>query len=154
MPYFQRKPYLETMTEAAPKSAPPEERFADLARGVLAAETAPAQAFEGPFRVARPVAPGEEGRVTLSIAADDRGGPLTLNFSAEDLRGADGGVIPSGMIALRPERVTVRPGGSADVHVDVRPPRDAHPGVYRGRIVGTGTEPLTLLIEVEVAPAS
>lgn len=151
MPYFKRKPYRE-MTAAVAPDRPPEEAFADLAHSVLAAETGPRQAIAGPFRVAHPTAPGEEGRMTLSLAADDAGGPLTLELEADDMRGPGAAsMIPAGAITIQPETVTAPPGGEADVRVAIRAPRDAASGVYRGRIIGTGTEGLVFLIEIEVA---
>ncbi len=154
MPYFERRPYREMMTEdaAARGGVAPEEAFAGLAREVLSSETAPRQAIDGPFRVVRPTAPGETGRLTLSIAADERGGPLTLDFTADDLRGPEpGAAIPAGNIAVAPATASVRPGGAVDVTVTIQAPKDAAPGLYRGRIRGEGTEPLALAVEIEIS---
>ena len=155
MPYFERKPYAEMMAEAAAREAQraeasEEPAFEDLARGVLAAESAPERAYVGPFRVREVVAPGRRGGLTVAIAADRQGGPLTLDFAEGDLRGPGDAAIPASRMRLSPARMTIPPGEAVDVDISILVPEETAPGVYCGRVVGHGSEPTTIHVEVEV----
>lgn len=161
MPYFERKPWLETVqkiatpgpSDAAKAKVGDEPGIVDIARNVLAAEMRPQYALEGPYRCRETLAPGQSGSIKLEVSADKDGGTLTLDLSPSELRSRDGMVIPPNNIEVHPGLIAVAPSSSARFLVEIMVPLQAEPGVYTGRVVGSGPEPVSFLIEVEVGQA-
>lgn len=155
MPYFQRKPYQETLADLATahtgKSTPDDTPFRELARSVLDEETGPKNAIEGPFRCKRPIPPGGSGIITLNFAADDAGDALSVQFTTSDLHGPDGAVLPADLIDVKPEEITLRSGQSQDVTITIIVPNEKPAGRYHGRVTALGSEPTSIVIEVDVA---
>lgn len=158
MPYFERKPYADTIAATAdmmgksPPDAPPEPNIVDLATSVLGDGAQTAAHQEGPFRARNPVDPGQVASLTLEIAADTSDGDVMIAFSASDLTGENGVRIPSHMITLTPHHLRLTPGDEdIDIKIEVAVPNGTAPGIYAGRISGQGAEPVTILVEVEVS---
>ena len=158
MPYFERKPWLESVQEVA-KAGPPDAVIAmgenepgigDIARDVLSAEMGPQYALDGPYRCRQTLAPGQSGSITLEVSADSAVSALTLDLSPGDLRSRSGAIIPANKIEVWPGQITVAPGTSARFVVEILVPLQTEPGIYTGRVIGSGPEPLSFLIEVEV----
>lgn len=161
MPYFERKPWAESvgkvdvpevLTEHMAPPAVDEAGIVDIAQEVLSAETGPQHPLDGPYRCREVLRPGGEGRMVLEVAADRNGGPLTLDLSPSDLRSGQH-VLPSNRVAVTPSHLSIPPGGAARFEVAFTIPMGAVPGLYSGRIIGTGPEPVSFLIEVEVDKA-
>ena len=157
MPYFERKPWSEmlgglTDINVTPKAANDDFDIAELAQTILTAESRK-HALDGPFRCRKQVCPEEKAKLVLNVAADDNGGPLTLDLSPGDLRARSGHVIPSNLVHVEPARLRIPPGGSQSFEVHVLVPHSAEQGLYSGRVVGNGPEPISFIVEFEVVPA-
>ena len=156
MPYFERKPWREMAKESAKAPLPntlmaeDECGIADIARQVLSAASGPQQALEGPYRCRDVLTPGQRGSVTLEVSADINGGAMSLELAPGDLRDQNGAVIPADKIGVLPKHIDIAPGSSAQFVVEVLVPPDAKPGLYSGRVIGSGQEPVNFLIEIEV----
>lgn len=160
MPYFERKPWLETVQEVT-KAGPPgdamltgedEPGIGDIARDVLSAETGPQHALDGPYRCRETMSPGQSGSITLEVSADSAGGALTLDLSPGDLRSRSGAIIPANKIKVRPDHLAIAPGSNGRFVVDILVPLQSKPAIYTGRVIGSGPEPVSFQIEVEVGP--
>lgn len=154
MPYFVRKPFEKQLADTntcVVDNAGDENPFSDLARLVLSTETGKHQTLDGPFRCRRPCSPGSVANLTLSLSADTNGGPVSVELLPGDLHGPQARIIPATSLRVNPDSVLVRPGQSAEIVVSLDAPLGVSPGLYRGRIAGTGSEPTVLIVEFEIA---
>ncbi|MGI9388538.1 MAG: hypothetical protein ACR2O1_00650 [Boseongicola sp.] len=124
--------------------------IAKMARTILAAETGPRIASVGPFRCRKPVHPGGRGVIVLNVAANNDGGPVTIELSPSDLHSRSGCSIAADLIRLEPSQVTIPPGSSETLKVHVKIPQSADPGIYSGRVSGYCPEPVSFVVEYEV----
>ena len=157
MPYFERTSYTEMVAAAkhhpadAGPSAEQDPSILDLASSVLAEETRNPAETSGPFRVAKTVKRGgPPASMTLALASESSDDRMQVTLSQTDLRGPDGSLIPPDCVTLSPSHVVLMPGTTAEVEVSIDIPTMASPGIYAGRIYGTGSERLAISIEVEV----
>ncbi len=154
MPYFQRKSWQATIDDF-PKIASIDSTqhfsFAKAAEAILTSETLRKQRSNGPFRNRKEICAGEVGIVVLSISATSDGGPVSLDFSASDLRSQLGDAIPGCNVSLSPQKVEIAPGGRQVLEVHVSVPDRTEPGIYVGRVFGSGPEPIDFLLEFEVS---
>ena len=153
MPYFVRKPFEKQLadTNACVADFTSDEMpFSELARQVLTSEKGMRQTLDGPFRCRRPCGPGSAASLTLSLSADTKGGPVSVDFLPSDLCGPQANIIPATSLRVSPDSVLVQPGQSAEIVVSLDAPPDISPGLYRGKITGTGTEPTVLVVEFEI----
>lgn len=156
VPYFQRKPYLQTVAAATglappvqtPKSAEP--TILDLATSVLTQETSNSVASDGPFRARHPVKAGQSSSLTLTLACDVGGDFMTIDFKPFDMRGPEGGHIPQTCVTVSPGRVKLGPVSSCDVTIEIAVPEGSSAGIYTGELDGHGSERLKIDIEIEV----
>lgn len=154
MPYFVRKPFEEQLADTdacVAEQASDEIPFSEMARQVLTSEKGMCQTLDGPFRCRKPGNAGSTASLTLALSANTNGGPVTVDFLPGDLQGPQASIIPASSLRVSPDSVMVQPGNSVDVVVSLDAPPDISPGLYRGKIVGTGNEPTVLIVEFEVA---
>ena len=154
MPYFERKLWQDTvdpLTDAGTKRARPEVNIAELAQSILNADAGSKHALDGPFRCRKPVRPGDRGVIVLSVSADGKGGPLSLELAAGDLRSRERHIIPSNLVHTEPTHLTIAPGGNGNFEVHVLVPKETKPGLYSGRVIGEGAEPISFVVEYEVS---
>lgn len=157
MPYFKRKPYAETLRDAEaavePLVRPTQEHgksILALASAVLAEETNSGSEVEGPFRVGRPIGPGETGKMTLCYADALARGAINLNLTCAGLATASGDRISAENVRIEPERLRIPPGGSEDVNVTILAPGDANDGLYSGKVISSGDMVTVSEIECEI----
>lgn len=157
MPYFERTSYDEMVAAAkdhspvAGPSTEQDESILDLATSILAEETQEPVETTGPFRAGKAVRRGgPSALMTLALASESPDEQMQVTLISTQLRGPKGGLIPPDCVTLSPSRVVLAPGTTADVKVSIAIPAMASPGIYAGRINGTGSERLAILIEVEV----
>lgn len=107
--------------------------------------------WTGPIAAAT-MSPGQSGSITLEVSADSAGGALTLDLSPGDLRSRSGAIIPANKIKVRPDHLAIAPGSNGRFVVDILVPLQSKPAIYTGRVIGSGPEPVSFQIEVEVGP--
>ncbi len=147
MPYFIRRPYLETKTQRQTESRADEVDVLDLAKNVLSVETG--AAAEGPFHLRRPLEPGGSGTMVLELAFDADTPSVTISLTASDLVGP-GSRIAAERVRVNPSTFILSNGASAEVTVTVMAPLDARPGLYTGTLSATGDEAFDITIQAEV----
>ena len=156
MPYFERKPWLdtsETLERGVAGSTGETYDFAQAARSILDRESARKAEGAGPYRCRTPVPPGGEGRIVLALAANGDDDPLDLAFSSDGLAGPSGTRLPAEAVSITPRTLRVAPGRQETLTITLRVPKDALGGLYHGRVNGKGPVPLALEVEFEVKPA-
>ena len=99
LPYFIRRPYAETTALLEPKSPADEVDLLDLAKNVLSMETGPA--VDGPFRLRRPLQPGDSGTMILELALDEGTTSVTVSLAASNLIGP-GSRIGAELVRISP----------------------------------------------------
>lgn len=148
MPYFQRKPYAETV-QSGPVAANSAGDILDLASRVLAQEMVVPAASEGPFRLRRSLAPGQSGSMVLTLAQDGGTLPLATRLSCSDLVGPSGRIAAS-QVRLHPAMVVLGPGAASDLRVTVTAAPGTAPGLYVGTLTSPDDAGLSIRVEVPV----
>ncbi|WIY23633.1 COG1470 family protein [Parasedimentitalea psychrophila] len=153
MPYFERKLWqkqIDKITEVDTEIVDDNVDMEKIALSILSTEAGPQHALGGRFRCRKLVQPGESGVIVLSIAANDDGGPVTLDLSPGDLQSRSGCAISANLIQLKPAQLTIPPGGSQRLEVHVQIPHSTKPGVYSGRVTGNNPDSVIFIVEYEV----
>lgn len=128
----------------------------------LARLASPTAALGGPFDgedsqsvplLAAPptVIPGHVGRVLMMLENDDVG-EADLTLYATDLVGGLGHRIPAAQVEVTPSSVTIPPGGSADVRIEIRVPSETPRGHYGGLLRANDVDMLQAVIQLSVGP--
>lgn len=152
MPYFERKPYLDTgSTDTVPQ--PPDVPITDMARHVLSGETRRKHHLDGPFACSSSTTPGDQATITLEISANSDSGPVHMRFEAGDMVSKAGAAIPASLIYVTPKEMHLLPGGSQELRIVTRVPDLLPAGQYTGRITGMGSEPTAIVVSFDVAEA-
>jgi hypothetical protein len=147
LPYFIRRPYAEVMALRQPKNPADEVDLLDLAKNVLSMETGPA--VDGPFRLRRPLQPGDSGTMILELMVDEGTASVTISLAASNLIGP-GSRIAAESVRISPSTISLSTGVPAEVTVTVQVPPDARPGLYTGALSATGDDTFAIGIQAEI----
>ena len=79
-----------------------------------------------------PVTSGQAGHLSLDLKNDDPSETFEGALYTTDLVGSSGHRIPATQVHLSPSLVSIPPGGSANVRIEVRVPSGTPPGSYAG----------------------
>ncbi len=100
--------------------------------------------------IARAVAPGQTGSVSMSLENDGQEATEEFEFHASDLLDGEGRRIQAADLRFEPSKVSIRPGGKEQVTVYVAVPATATPGIYSGLVQATKLNQLRAVLVVTV----
>jgi hypothetical protein len=152
MPYFQRKPYAETVARGTATSPSPADSAAtdilDMAADVLARETPGNDAY-GPFRLRQTVPAGQTGAMVLGMMPESGLESALLRLLPGDFVGP-AGRIPASAVTLDPPVLQLESGAGSDLRITIAAPVGTLPGLYSGLLTSVNDPAITIRIEVPV----
>ena len=148
----QARKLVDTFIEVLERRPEQLDQFASQSAGVGRADNGDDSQHVPLLKPPPPVSSGQNGHVRLTLENDDPHETVECALYTTDLVGKSGHRIPTTQVTVSPSPVSIPPGGSADVRIEIRVPSGTPPGSYAGLLQADDVGLLQAVLQLSVGP--